>query len=165
MTGRITWIGVRPQRKGPVTSIESVEANIATGLTGDHATKEHRQVTLISVEALDEVARDLGQDSVDPAQTRRNIVISGLDFTRLENTVLDIGEARIEITGICHPCRLMNQNIGDGARQAMKGYRGGYTARILRTGKISVGDRVVVRERTSTESQSSISKSQFSNPK
>ncbi len=143
MSAIVKWIGVRPERKAPLESKTSVYADLVEGLTGDHATRPHRQVTLISQEALEGVASMLGQPVVDPANTRRNILISGLDFNLKDGTQLRIGDAVIELTGPCLPCERMDETLGDGGRHAMAN-AGGLTARILASGAISVGDLVVL---------------------
>ncbi|MDX1476963.1 MAG: MOSC domain-containing protein [Saprospiraceae bacterium] len=144
MQGRVEWMSIRPERKQPVRPVNHVHASTEDGLQGDHPVKPHRQVTLISQEALSEVAARLGTDRVDPAGTRRNIVLSGLDFSQLEGASIRIGGAVVEITGICHPCELMNKNLGEGARAAMAGYSAGLTARVVQDGDIAIGDAVVV---------------------
>jgi MOSC domain-containing protein YiiM len=141
MNGTVEWISVRPEPKAAVRPVQDVFADVSTGLEGDHDTKPHRQVTLISREALEGVARALNRSSVDPAATRRNILISGFDLNLDEGTQIAVGGALLEITGPCLPCSRMDENLGDGGRAAMKD-AGGLTARILRSGLIRVGDPV-----------------------
>jgi MOSC domain-containing protein YiiM len=145
MKGTVNWIGIRPERKAPVQVVEYVFADIENGLTGDHPAKAHRQVTLISNEALKQVADLLGKPSVDPADTRRNILISGLDFGLASGRQLQVGEALLEVTGPCLPCSRMEENLGEGGRLAMANTEaGGLTAKILQSGKIAVGDTVSI---------------------
>lgn len=139
MIGKILWIGVRPERKAPLIAKLSVQADVHHGLSGDHDSKPHRQVTLISAEELEKTAKLLGQASIDPARTRRNILISGLDFNMPPGTQMRLGEAVIEITGPCLPCSRMDETLGEGGRAAMA-EAGGLTARIIIPGEISVGD-------------------------
>lgn len=141
MSGTITWIGVRPERRAPLQSVPAVYADRNNGLTGDHDTKPHRQITVISQEALAEVANTMGVSHVDPANTRRNILIAGMDFNIESGTRIKLGEAIIEVTGPCLPCERMNETLGDGGRVAMAD-AGGLTARILRSGHLAVGDSV-----------------------
>ena len=84
MTARIEWIGVRPERKGSVESITTADVSQENGIDGDHPSKDHRRVTIISKEHLEEVRDTLGASSIDPAAARRNIMISGLDFDDLK---------------------------------------------------------------------------------
>lgn len=53
--GQICWIGIRPNRKQTVLSVESVDVITQKGLTGDHfsgTVGSKRQVTLIQQEHI-----------------------------------------------------------------------------------------------------------------
>lgn len=145
MNGTVIWIGIRPERKAPVQEVDHVYADSTTGLSGDHDAKPERQVTLISREALEVVAQHLGKPSVDPAATRRNLLISGMDFDLDRGTRVEVGDALLEVTGPCLPCDRMEENLGAGGRVAMaEAAAGGLTARIIRSGNITQGDPVQV---------------------
>jgi MOSC domain-containing protein YiiM len=47
-----------------------------------------------------------------------------------------------EATQLCHPCSRMEQELGPGGVVAMLGY-GGLCARIIESGAIALGDRVI----------------------
>ncbi len=144
MTGKVEWIGIRPERKAAVVSKESVNVSRESAIEGDHAVAAHRQVTIISKEQLEEVRASLDAANIDPSSMRRNILVSGLDFNNLENATLQIGSVTVEVTGPCNPCERMDENLGDGGRQAMENL-GGWTTRVLEPGSINVGDRVTSR--------------------
>jgi len=147
MSGIVTWIGIRPARKAPVQEVEYVFADSETGLTGDHDAQPHRQVTLIFHQNLQDAAVILDREEIKPSDTRRNILISGVPGDLNDGTQLEVGEARLEITGPCLPCSRMDETIGDGGRSAMANARaGGLTAKIVHSGKIGVGDSVSVIE-------------------
>ena len=144
--GRLEWIGQRPARRTPLVAVPEAELLTDSHLLGDHARPRKggkRQVTLIQHEHLAAVAGFLGLDApLDPARLRRNLVVSGLNLLALKNQQLLIGEEVVlDITGECHPCSRMEEELGAGGYNAMRGH-GGLTAHIARGGRIRVGDAV-----------------------
>jgi MOSC domain-containing protein YiiM len=144
-SGKVIWIGVRPQTRQPMEVVEETFANIG-GLTGDRSNKGNpdskRQVTLIQHEHLQAVASFLGMETIDPNLIRRNIVVKGINLNALKGTQFKIGEAILEMTGFCFPCSRMEENLGKGGFNAMRGH-GGITCRVIQEGKIRLGDEVM----------------------
>ena len=171
--GRLNWIGLREGRRLPVLSVPEAEAHPLVGLLGDHgktapprltalsgeagevATPAHaptipggpgrRQVTLIQAEHLPVIAALAGLDSVSPDLLRRNLLVSGIPLVALKDRRFQIGEVVLEGTGECHPCSRMEENLGPGGYNAVRGH-GGLTARVIRGGRLRVGDPVMVWE-------------------
>ncbi len=146
--GRLEWIGLRTGHRQEVESAETAEVKAGVGLLGDHRSmrenvkpESKRQVTLIQAEHLDVIAALAGLEKVDPAWLRRNLLISGINLLALKDQRFYIGEVLLEGTGLCHPCSRMEETLGPGGYNAMRGH-GGIMARILSGGKISVGDQV-----------------------
>jgi len=144
--GTVAWIGVRPAPRAPMLSLESVQAIAGRGLAGDRTAEKSRpgnarQVTFVQAEHLDSIARLLRRDAIDPALTRRNIVVAGINLLALKGHQFAIGEALFEMTGDCQPCSLMEAQLGMGGYNAMCGH-GGITARVLKAGVIAVGARL-----------------------
>jgi MOSC domain-containing protein YiiM len=142
--GTVVWIGVRPARFEALRALDTAYAVEALGLDGDHYARPggKRQVTLVQAEHLQAVAERLGIQALCPGQARRNIVIRGLDLLALAGRRFSLGEALLEYTGICDPCERMESNLGHGGFDAMRGH-GGITARVLRSGRISLGDSIL----------------------
>jgi MOSC domain-containing protein YiiM len=146
--GVVEWIGVRPARRVPLTSVQEVEARTGAGLIGDHfsgSPESKRQVTLIQAEHLEVLAHLLQRESIDPALLRRNIVVRGINLLALNGGRFSIGGALLEGTGGCHPCSRMEEALGEGGYNAMRGH-GGITARVIQPGIIRRGDEVALRE-------------------
>lgn len=100
-----------------------------------------RQVTLIQAEHLPVIAALAGLDGVTPELLRRNIVVSGVPLLALKDARFRLGEVVLEGTGECHPCSRMEENLGEGGYNAVRGH-GGLTARVIVGGVIREGDAV-----------------------
>src|SRR6188472_1817607 len=136
--GKVQWIGVRPSRRVPMQIVDVVEARAGKGLTGDRfagSPESKRQVTLIQAEHLDVVARLMQRESLDPSLLRRNIAVSGINLLALNGATFKIGDAVFEGTGGCHPCSRIEEALGAGGYNAMRGH-GGLTARVIEGGLI-----------------------------
>jgi MOSC domain-containing protein YiiM len=66
----------------------------------------------------------------------------GINLLALKGRRFQIGEAVLEGSGLCHPCSRMEEALGHGGYNAMRGH-GGLTTRIVRSGRIALGDPVV----------------------
>lgn len=142
--GTVEWIGLRSQRRGPVTVVETVELDTSAGVIGDHynnSKRGTRHVTLIQREDLNAIASYLAQE-VTPEQLRRNIVVSGINLLALKDKQFRLGTALLEMTGECHPCSRMEETFGVGGYNAVRSH-GGITARVLESGTVRVGDALV----------------------
>lgn len=142
--GRVIWIGVRPAQRAPLELPESVEVQVGAGLQGDrHRGAGRRQVTLIQAEHLDVLASLLGQGpgAIDPARLRRNLVVRGVNLLALRKARFRVGTVLLEGTGSCDPCSRMEEVLGPGGLNAMRGH-GGITARVLEPGIIALGAEV-----------------------
>lgn len=148
--GRLSWIGLRTARRGPIDVVDQVEAVAGVGLLGDRKAAKRipnpaskRQVTLIQAEHLDVVAALLDRGPIDPAVVRRNLVVSGVNLHALDKRRFRVGDVVLEGAGPCHPCSRMEEDValGRGGYQAMRGH-GGIVARVLSGGTLHVGDEV-----------------------
>lgn len=147
--GRVRWIGVRPASRADMIELEAVEARREAGLTGDHSRpgpRNARQVTLIQFEHLAVISTLMGRaddQPITPAELRRNIVISGINLFSLKGRRFRIGHAIMETTGWCQPCAKLEERLGLGTFQAVRGH-GGITARVLHSGIIRLDDSLRV---------------------
>lgn len=166
--GRVDWLGLRPARRVTPVRVSEVEAHPLVGLLGDHGKTAparltalsgeleaaprpsnpaipggpgRRQVTLIQAEHLPVIAALAGLEAVTPELLRRNIVVSGVALLALKDARFRIGEVVLEGTGECHPCSRMEENLGEGGYNAVRGH-GGLTARVIVGGVIREGDAV-----------------------
>ena len=141
--GSVRTILLRPAKRVAVNAVNSVQTDTEKGLVGDRYSGKSgkRQVTLIQAEHLQSIAGFLGRTDIDPTLLRRNIVVAGINLLALKDKKFKIGEAVLEYTGLCHPCSRMEENLGAGGYNAVRGH-GGITARVLTAGVIRTGDEV-----------------------
>jgi MOSC domain-containing protein YiiM len=123
--------------------VDAVEAIEGRGLAGDRAAGGNRQVTLVQAEHLPVIAGFMGVPVLPPVQLRRNLVVEGINLVALSKLRFSIGEVILVGTGPCAPCSKLDELIGPGGFQAVRGH-GGITAKIERGGTIRVGDRIRV---------------------
>jgi MOSC domain-containing protein YiiM len=152
--GALQMIFLRPGRRTPVLSVESALALAGRGLEGDRSAMPEkpeggkRQVTLIQAEHLNVIAALAGMAEVRASDLRRNLVVSGLNLLAAralfkdQPMVLRIGQVVLEVSGPCEPCSRMDEVLGPGGYNVLRGH-GGLTARVLTGGHLHTGDAVV----------------------
>jgi MOSC domain-containing protein YiiM len=138
--GRVAWIGVRPARRDGMVAVAAAEVGIA-GVAGDHGRAGKRAVTLVQEEHLAAVGAFLGRGPLAPEVLRRNIVVEGLNLAALNGWTVAVGGAVLRITGVCAPCSRMEEALGPGGYNAVRGH-GGWCAEVVTPGRIAVGDGV-----------------------
>jgi MOSC domain-containing protein YiiM len=141
--GRVEWIGLRPARAVSMEAVDAVEAIAGKGLVGDRyiGASGKRGITLIQAEHLPVVAALAGHERVAAVTLRRNLVVAGIPLVALKDRRFRIGDVLLEGTGPCDPCSRMEDALGPGGYNAMRGH-GGICARIVVGGVIRPGDRV-----------------------
>lgn len=158
--GRLDLIVLRPARRVSAVSVDEAVAWAGRGLQGDRSAAVpptafrpagggKRQVTLLQAEHLPVIATLADVAEVDALGLRRNLVVSGLNLLAARSLFKDqplrlrIGaDVVLEITGPCEPCSRMEELLGVGGYNTMRGH-GGLTARIQIGGTLRVGDAVV----------------------
>ena len=141
--GKIEMIQIRPVKREEMVAVNDVLIDVNTGLQGDHYSKSggKRMITLIQKEHLDMIRSWCGVQDIEK-ETRRNIIVSGINLLALHGRKFKIGdEVILEVTGHCHPCSRMETNLGPGGYNAMRGH-GGITAKVIQGGRIKVSDQV-----------------------
>ena len=144
--GRLTWIGRSAARGSVIEPLSAAMLRVGTGLDGDHHAQTgggKRQVTLLQAEHLPVIAAFLHRDQLGPADVRRNLLVSGLNLLALKDRRFRVGAVLLEGTGQCHPCSRMEQALGPGGYNAVRGH-GGITAVVVEPGIVRIGDVVAL---------------------
>lgn len=139
-SGRVVWIGLRPARRAPVEAVEAAEIT-ARGLDGDHAPEGKRALTLVQAEHLPVIAALLGHAWTPPELLRRNLVVKGINLAALRHRRVAVGGAVLQITGPCPPCSRMEEALGEGGYNAVRGH-GGWYAAVAESGRVILDDPV-----------------------
>ena len=114
MPGKVVQIFICPTKGQPMEEVAEVYASRETGLKGDRYgmgegswsrphNKTSRQVSLIAVEAI-AAANEKLLTPILSIETRRNIVVEGVDLNALVSKEFSIGEVRLLGTKLCEPC-------------------------------------------------------------
>ncbi|HEV7270108.1 MOSC domain-containing protein [Pseudoxanthomonas sp.] len=141
--GKVEWIGLRPARDQAMVAADAVMAETGGGLVGDRykGGSGKRGITLIQAEHLPVIATLAQRPDLVPSLLRRNVVVSGIPLVALKGRRFRIGEAVFEGTEDCDPCSRMEDALGAGGYNAMRGH-GGLCARIVEGGTFRLGDAV-----------------------
>jgi len=154
--GRLEHVLLRPARRVPMRRVDEARVVAGVGIEGDRTALKpsaqpgggKRQVTLIQAEYLSVIGGLMATEAVDPSLLRRNLVVSGINLHAAATLFTDVPvvirvgrDVALAITGPCEPCSRMEEALGRGGYNAMRGH-GGATARVLSGGTIRVGDVV-----------------------
>jgi len=134
---KISHIFRAPKKRLPMEELEEVYVIREVGLEGcahARAGGGPRQVLLVDRETLE--AMDLR-----PGVIRENLTTEGMDVNGLAmKQELRIGEVRLQVGEICHPCDQL-EKVRPGLRREMRGRRG-MLCRVLEGGMIRRGDTI-----------------------
>ena len=146
MNGRVEGIYVSPEKGELPEPVESVRALAGRGLEGnryffDGDAPAGQALTLIAAEAVEAMEQEHGI-SLEPRETRRNVVTRGIDVNELVGKRFRVGDVECLGVELCEPCTTLQSMTKPGVIKGLA-HRGGLNADILGDGEISVGDAVV----------------------
>jgi MOSC domain-containing protein YiiM len=146
VSGRVEQINIGPHKELP-KPVDRVEAHAGKGLLGNHhyydSAEPGRALTLISAEGLAAAAAD--GVAISAAESRRNVLTSGIDLNELVGKRFKVGDVECLGVELCHPCKSLERMTKPGVIKALA-HRGGLNADILSDGEIAVGDAVVASD-------------------
>jgi MOSC domain-containing protein YiiM len=146
MAGHVEGIFISPRKGLLPEPVVSVRALAGRGLEGNRYFFESDAppgvaLTLIAAEAVEAMDREHGI-SIEPRESRRNVVTRGVDVNALVGKTFRIGDVECRGVELCEPCTDLQAMTKPGIIKGLL-HRGGLNADILSDGEISVGDAVV----------------------
>ncbi len=121
----------------PLLEVEQLVCVAGRGLQGDRFfdfKEDYKgQITFFSMEVLEALRRELNLPEAQPAGTRRNVMVKGVNLNSLVGAEFEVQGVRFAGVEECKPCHWMNSALGAGAEAWLRG-RGGLRARILTDG-------------------------------
>jgi MOSC domain-containing protein YiiM len=141
---RIEHIFVAPERGAKAEAVDAVEAIADRGLKGDRYFDDRnrkdvgQQLTLIEAEAIEKFVAETGL-VMELHEPRRNLVTRGVDLNAFLGERFRVGECELEGFELCEPCAAWARNTHMEVVRFFV-HRGGLNARIIKGGKISIGD-------------------------
>ena len=126
---------------------ESVEVRAGLGIVGDRyfGQRAHRtaSVTVMAIESLERLG------PVDPADTRRNIIVRGLPIDEMRDEEFWLGGVLFRAHRPANPCAWMDVALAPGAHRGLRG-RGGMRCEPLTSGTLSLGPALALTQRAPT---------------
>jgi MOSC domain-containing protein YiiM len=145
MSGRVEGIYVGSEHGELPEPVDSVRALAGRGLEGNRYFFDEAApgtaLTLIAAEAVEAMEREHGV-SIEPGESRRNVVTRGIDVNELVGKRFRVGAVECRGVELCEPCADLQAMTKPGVLKGLA-HRGGLNADILSDGEISVGDSVV----------------------
>jgi hypothetical protein len=144
MRGRVEWIFVSPLATELPSPVEVGRVEAGRGLVGDryfagigtysdYPDPTGRDLTLVEAEALERAW-------IDGAQSRRNVVVAGLEPGELIGKRFRVGEVECYGRRLCEPCAHLQSLTHPGVLRALA--HTGLRADVLTSGEIRIGDPV-----------------------
>jgi MOSC domain-containing protein YiiM len=145
MGGRVEGIYIAGEHGELPEPVQSVRALAGRGLEGNRYFFDEaapgRALTLIAAEAVEAMEQEDGI-SIEPRESRRNVVTRGIDVNALVGKRFRVGDVECHGVELCEPCADLQAMTKPGIIKGLA-HRGGLNADILSDGQISVGDAVV----------------------
>lgn len=140
MAGTLRFIGIAADYGSDIEPRSEVMLVVDHGIDGDRYAGSVRQVTIVCTGEVAKAAAELGRP-IDPAATRRNLVVDLPELPRSHGTEIHIGETVLTVWRDCAPCEIMDDIFGPGAKEALR-RKAGISARVVTGGTIRIGDPV-----------------------
>jgi MOSC domain-containing protein YiiM len=145
--GNLIGIAIKKYPHAPVIEKKNVLISPEFGVEGDHRGRPgNRQVTLLASESWREVCNEL-QKSLPWTGRRANLLVEGICLENRTGRFLRIAGVWLEITGETKPCHRMDEFYPGLRKRLEPNWRGGATCRVIKGGKIRLGDETELKSK------------------
>ncbi len=139
---RVVGLARREKPRAEMEEVPEFDISVTGGIGIDrrsHLSPPERQVTVLFGPQWRAACAEVGQSL--PWKVRRaNILVEDLENPRQAGIRFQLGSVELEVTGECAPCERMEE-VQTGLRAALESdWRGGVTCRVIRDGRVAVGD-------------------------
>ncbi len=126
----------------PTLEVPEIMCRAGRGIEGDrffdYKEDYKGQITFFAWDIFDAARQIFAVPTLSAGAFRRNVVIGGLDINALIGRRFLLGGVEFEGTSESKPCYWMNQAVGPGAEEWLRG-NGGLRAKILSDGPLAAG--------------------------
>ena len=144
---KVYQIGISDSYNKNIEQKEIIDLIAGKGIVGDRYFRDfngdNEQITLIESENVDYYNNKF-KKNFNYLDFRRNIVTKSILLNDLIGRILIIGEIKIRVNNLCRPCKDLQNKLGESniIKEFLR--RGGVRCEILTSGKIKVGDEILI---------------------
>ena len=144
---KVYQIGISDSYNKNIEQKEIIDLIAGKGIVGDRYFRDfngdNEQITLIESENVDYYNNKF-KKNFNYLDFRRNIVTKNILLNDLIGKILIIGEIKIRVNNLCRPCKDLQNKLGESniIKEFLR--RGGVRCEILTSGKIKVGDEILI---------------------
>ena len=144
---KVYQIGISDSYNKNIEQKEIIDLIAGKGIVGDRYFRDfngdNEQITLIESENVDYYNNKF-KKNFNYLDFRRNIVTKNILLNDLIGKTLIIGEIKIRVNNLCRPCKDLQNKLGESniIKEFLR--RGGVRCEILTSGKIKVGDEILI---------------------
>ena len=144
---KVFQIGISESYNKHIEQKEIIDLIAGKGIIGDRYFRdfngENEQITLIESENID-YYNNKYKKNFNYLDFRRNIVTKSIQLNDLIGKNLIIGEITLRVNDLCRPCKDLQNKLGE--NNIIKEFlrKGGVRCEILTSGRIQVGDKILI---------------------
>ena len=149
--GAVKSIYIAPDAGEPMEFVRAIDLVAGIGIEDDRygmgkgifskSKPKIRHLSLITFEAI-ELANQDREIPFTEADTRRNVITTGIDLNELVDVQFSIGTIALRGVELCHPCQRPGILIGRKDFKEAFQNGGGLRAEVLTSGRIALGDTI-----------------------